>query len=171
MAGETEASRRTPAAPASHDSLAAWWAVTGVVLLLTNAAIRLGARGVETIRAGLGPGQWIALVVLTTGFVYGEGVRALQRRFAPHVVARARRLDTRAPLLLRVLAPLYAFGLVGEVPRRILLAWAGVAAIVAAVLIVRAFPEPWRGITDFAVAAAVGWGAVALLVHALRTLR
>ena len=66
MAGETETTRRTPASPATHDPLAAWWAVAGVVLLLTNAAVRLGARGVETIRAGL-PGVPIAWSSITPG--------------------------------------------------------------------------------------------------------
>ena len=151
--------------------IAAWWGIIGVLLALAKAVIDLGARGLQTLRGGLAPGEWAALVALVALFVYVEGMRALQRRFAPHVVARAQALRADQPLVWRVLAPLYAFGLVGAPVRALLRAWAGVAAIVVAVIIVRALPEPWRGIIDLAVAAALLWGTVALAILAFRRLR
>jgi hypothetical protein len=64
-----------------------------------------------------------------------------------------------------VLGPLYAMSLVGA-PRRVqLLAWTGLAAIAAAVFIVSRFTDPWRGITDFAVGAALAWAMGAMLVQ------
>lgn len=151
--------------------IAAWWGIIGVLLALAKAVIDLGGRGLQTLRGGLAPGEWAALGALVVLFVYVEGMRALQLRFAPHVVARAQALRGDQPLIWRVLAPLYAFGLAGAPARALLRAWAGVAAIVIAVIIVRAMPEPWRGIIDLAVAAALLWGTVALAILAFRRLR
>ncbi|HSJ10953.1 MAG TPA: hypothetical protein VK928_13605 [Longimicrobiales bacterium] len=138
-----------------------------MAMLFTQAFLRLGARGVSAMRDGLSAPEWAALVVLTVVFVYGEGVRALQRRWVPHALTRLDDLPSQ-PVLHRILAPLYGMSLVGA-PRRILaLAWGGVVAIIAAVLIVSRFPDPWRGITDFAVAAALAWASVALVVGGVR---
>ncbi|NIQ54710.1 MAG: hypothetical protein GWM92_06470, partial [Gemmatimonadetes bacterium] len=63
-----------------------------VAAVFAWAVYRLGVRGIEAIRGGLDPLEWAALVALTLGFVYGEGLRALDRRWVPGLVARARRL-------------------------------------------------------------------------------
>ena len=147
------------------------WAVAGIVFLFGEAAWRLGMRGVATVRGGLASFEWVALVLLTAVFVYGEGYRALQRKWVPYVLARVARLRTERFLPWRLGAPLYAMSLIGPTWRTALRAWAGVAAIITAVLIVSRFPEPWRGIVDIAVAAALMWGAIALVYGALRMLR
>lgn len=166
--------RGAPAGDAGRDALdtaVVAWALLGVVVLLSTAVARLAARGIETLRNGLTPWEWGALVGLTATFVYGEGVRALQRRWVPHLLDRVRRLRGERDVLLRLAAPLYGLSLVGASPRALFRAWAGTAAIVAAVMVVRAFPEPWRGITDLAVAAAVGWGLLVILRRAPRAFR
>jgi hypothetical protein len=134
--------------------------VTGVAAIFIDAIFQLGRRGVITMRAGLEPVEWIALVVVLVLFVYGEGERALGRRWMPHVLERARELERSASLPNRLLAPLYAMSLIGAPGRVLARAWIGVALIVMAVLIVREFPEPWRGIVDLSVAAALTWGFV-----------
>jgi hypothetical protein len=73
-----------------------------------------------------------------------------------------------------VLAPLYALGLLGADRGTRLRAYVSVFLIVLAVLIVRACSEPWRGIIDGAVAAALAWGLGAMMLQlhaALRTMR
>lgn len=150
---------------------AAVWALVGSGLILGHAAADLARRGVATVSGGLGAGEWVALVALTAAFVYGEGVLALERRFIPHVVERARRLRFERGILVRLLAPLYAFSLVAAPALSLLRAWAGVALIALAVVAVRALPEPWRGIVDVAVAAALAWSVVALVRQAPRALR
>ncbi|MEX2610024.1 MAG: hypothetical protein WEA24_08775 [Gemmatimonadota bacterium] len=150
---------------------AALWALIGVGALFTNAALRLGARGVSVMRTGLTPLEWGILAALTVIFVYGEGVRALQRAYIPRLIERVRELRTERSVPLRLAAPLYAMALVGAPGRTLLRAWAGVSAIVLAVLLVRAFPDPWRGIVDFAVAAALAWATLALAAAAPRALR
>lgn len=147
------------------------WAVAGVVFLFAEAAWRLALRGIAAIRIGLEPLEWLALGLVTAAFVYGEGVRALQRRWVPWVLERVERLPAERSLLFRVAAPLYAMSLVGSSRHAVLRAWAGVAAIIAAVFIVSRFPHPWRGIVDTAVAAALVWGGLALVGGTVAILR
>jgi len=126
------------------------------------AVYRLGGRGMEAIQGGLDWREWTALVALTVGFVYGEGVRALDRRWIPALVDRARRLPHESRTL-QMLAPLYGLGLVGSDRGELLRGWLTTFGIVVAVLVIKAFPSPWRGIVDFAVAAALAWGCIAIL--------
>ena len=154
---------------ASAGTAASVWALVGVVALFTEAIVNLGIRGIETVSAGLGAWEWAALLLLTAAFVYGEGVRALQRKWAPRVLARSAAVAGERSLALRLLAPLYAMMLVGAPRATLVRAWLGILAIVAAVLLVRSLPTPWRGIIDLAVAAALLWGLGALLVGARRT--
>jgi hypothetical protein len=164
-------SGRGAAGPEGGARLAQLWALVGVVALFALAVARLGGRGIETVRAGLEPGQWIALVLLTVLFVWGEGVRALQRRWVPSVLARVAALSTTHPFWQRALAPLHAMGLIGASARTMMGAWAGTAAIVVAVLVVSRFPVPWRGIVDVAVASALLWATLVLIVAGARLLR
>lgn len=139
------------------------WTLIGVAALFASAIYRLGARGVATIQAGLGWGEWSALVLLTVAFVYGEGFRALDRRWVPKLVERALLLRDDPRLLMRFLAPLYGMSLVGAGRADLIRSWILTTGILGAVLIVRASPDPWRGIVDFAVSAALAWGLVAIL--------
>ena len=61
--------------------------------------------------------------------------------------------------------------LVGGPAKRIIRAWLGTAAIVVAVVAVRALPDPWRGVVDFAVAAALGWGLACIVRRAPEVIR
>jgi hypothetical protein len=149
----------------------AWWGIFGVAAVFAFAVYRLGGRGIATLQGGLTPLEWLALAGLTTIFVYGEGVRALQRRYNPYVVRRVEVLRAEPRLWYRLLAPLHAISLIGAPPGILVRAWGGSAAIMVAVVVVSRFPEPWRGITDLAVASALAWGTVTLVAQAWRTLR
>jgi hypothetical protein len=153
--------RSAPGTREEDPGPASYAAVVGVALLFAFAVFRLGRQGLEAIRSGLTPLEWGLLLILTGLFVWGEGVRALSRKWVPRVVDRAAALPRRS-LLLRLLGPLHAMGLVGGTRRGMIRAWLGTAAVVVAVVAVRALPSPWRGIVDFAVAAALAWGIVAL---------
>jgi hypothetical protein len=153
-----------------RDDAAAWWAVGGVALLFVTAVVRLGARGVATMAGGLAPAEWLALIVITAVFVYGEGVRALQLKYLPRLLQRVAEVRAEPRVLPRVLAPLHALMLVYAPAATLVRAWAGSIAIVVAVVIVRGFAEPWRGIVDFAVAAALAWATVVLMAGAIRLL-
>jgi hypothetical protein len=146
-------------------AVAAWTAFT-VALLFIEAIVRLGARAVETLAHDLDGTQRLAAAAIVAVFCYVEGYRALQRRFVPVVVARAlEAAGLRTGWTAVVWAPLYALSLTGAPGRVLGRAWAGVGAIVLAVLLVRALPSPWRGIVDAGVTAALLWGLVALLLR------
>lgn len=164
---QPEGSGRTPRD--ARATLVAAWALIGLSAVFLNAIVRLGARALDTLAGGLTTGQWAVLVVLTLMFVYTEGIRGIQGRFAPRVAVRLHELLRRRRLHWDVLGPLYLLSLVGAPPRTLVRSWAGVTAIIIAVMIVRTFAEPWRGITDFAVVTALGWGLVAIIVRAIRS--
>jgi hypothetical protein len=151
--------------------VASAWALLGIVVLLLFAVVRLGRNGLTTLQEGLRAEEWVALVGLTTLFVYAEGRRALQQRWVPQVIRRAAALRKQRALVYRILAPLYGMSLIGARPGIVMRAWAISGAIVVAALVVRAFPEPWRGITDLAVAAALAWGLAAIAVRAPEVFR
>ena len=152
-------------------AVAAVWGLVGILALLFRATWSLGGRGVITIRAGLEGWEMGVLVALTAFFLVTEGYAGFQKRWVPKVVARLVELRRRPAPLHAALAPLYGMMLIGAQRRIVVRAWIGVVAIVAVVLVVRAFPEPWRGIVDLAVAAALAWGSAALAVQGVRALR
>jgi hypothetical protein len=142
-------------------ALAPAWLLLGVGALFTSAVVRLGARGLATLQGGLSAGHWVVLISLTAVMVYGEGVVALQRRWVPRLLRRARALRGES-LGLKLLGPLYGLSLVGAPGKQLLRGWLGTLAIVTAILIVRSLPEPWRGIVDFSVASALAWGLLSI---------
>jgi hypothetical protein len=160
--------RARVASAAAPGRLVRGWALLGVAGLFARAVWQLGARGVATVMAGLQPSEWLVLVGLTAVFIYGEGYRALQLKWLPRMCQRVARLDAGAPLVIRLFAPLHAMGLVGGPLGAVVRGWLGVGAIVVAVVVVSRFPEPWRGITDLAVASALAWALAALFILWLR---
>jgi hypothetical protein len=170
LAGETGPSTRSGArcvVPSNHRPGVFAWALVGVLATFAEAIHRLGARAIATVRGGLDPVEWVALGASVVVLGYWEGYRILQRRFAPAIVERALAVaDRRAGWASSLSAPLYALSLVGDEPRAMARAWGGVVAIATAVLVVRTLPAPWRGIVDAAVACALAWGLMAVVVHA-----
>lgn len=147
------------------------WGVAGVFVVLSWPALRLGTRGVATMRDGLSMLEWVALAALVVVFGYGEGVLALGRRWVPRALERTRRLsDSPHRAHVRLLAPLHAMGLVGHRSDTLFRNWAGVGAIIGAVWVVRRLPDPWRGMIGFAVAVALAWGAWTLVRGAAASL-
>jgi hypothetical protein len=157
-----------PDARAAGAGAVSTWAVLGVAAVLLEPATRLGVHGAATIAAGLNTLQWVALVGLTLLFGYVEGWRGLQRRFVPAVVERAFEIARARQRAAHWLAPLHALGLFGGTRRTRARAWRGAALIAAAVVLVRALPEPWRGIVDAAIAVSLAWGVGALLARFCR---
>lgn len=141
--------------------------VSLVALMLLEAVYRLGVRALLTVREGLTLAQWCVLFLSILGFAYGEGYRALHRRFAPHVIARAVELANTENAGLRswLSSPLYVLCLVRAEPAELRRAWVSVALIASAVLIVRRLPEPYRGMIDAGVAVALCIGLGSLLIR------
>lgn len=147
------------------------WAVSGIGLLFLEGVARLGLRTIRLLQEGMAPSAWVALVVVVALFGYGEGYLALQKRFVPHVLARAAERGAVAAGCFPVLgAPLYAMSLVGAPRRELARAWLGVVLIAVAIVVVRELPSPWRAIIDAGVTAALAWGLVALVVGLARVI-
>lgn len=143
-------------------SLASAWALLGVAGLFSSAVYRLGSRGINTLLGGLELIEWLLLIGLAALFLYGEGILALERRFVPRLLQRARDVRLASPIL-KVLAPLYGLALVGRPAAELVRSWSGVTAIVVAVTVAARLPDPWRGILDLSVALALAWGLGAIV--------
>lgn len=144
-----------------------------VAITLAEASLRLGARALITLHSGLTLAEYALFFLSVAAFGYGEGYRALHRRFVPHVIERAillARSDMRGPRGF-ALAPLYVLCLALASRRELVKAWVSVALIVCAVVIVKALPEPYRGIIDAGVAVALGIGLGSLIVGFVAAVR
>ncbi|MCP4869196.1 MAG: hypothetical protein GY898_10815 [Proteobacteria bacterium] len=158
-------------APSLLGRLAAVWGIIGVIWLLADAVHGVGMVAWEAIQGDpFTPLQW-GFAALWVGFMaYSEGYRGFQSRLAPRVVVRAGVL-ARDPQPLRVLlAPAFVIGFFAGNRRRLLTSWGITIAIVGVVLVVRQFPQPWRGIIDFGVVVGLGWGIAAVAWFAVQAL-
>lgn len=158
--------RAKPGRVTSRQRLVSAGALSLIAMTLLESIHRLGSRALSTVQAGLSPGQWLALSAIVVGFVYVEGYRALQAKFAPLVVSRALEIGSRKLSVSALLsAPLYSLSLIGAPRPALLRSWLAVALIACAVWVVRALPFPIRGLVDAGVAAALMWGLVALILE------
>jgi hypothetical protein len=144
--------------------LIAGWGVFGVLLLLSQAIVRLGGLALDAWHMGLTTPQWILMVLWTAFNAYAEGYRAFQKRFSPRVVVRAMHL-ARAPKPLHVIfAPLFCMAAFHATRRAKTIAWGTTAMVLCLIILMRRVAQPWRGIVDAGVVVALAWGALAILL-------
>ncbi len=145
------------------------WGIGGIAAVLVYAAFTLGRYALEALVAGLGPVEWLVLVINTAFMAWAEGYRGFQQRFSPRVAARALNLY-RDPTLPRLwLAPLFCAGFFGATPRLLRTIWFGTGLILVAIMLFNQLPQPWRGILDAGVLVGMIWGTTSLLVAAWTT--
>jgi hypothetical protein len=147
------------------------WGIGGVAAVLVYAAISLGRYAQEAVAAGLGPTEWLVLVVNAAVMAWAEGYRGFQRRFSPRVAARALNLFLHPTVLRLMLAPLFCAGYFGATVRLGRAIWIGTGCILLAVLLFSQLPQPWRGILDAGVLVGMVWGTITLLVMGWTTFR
>ncbi len=102
--------------------------------------------------------------------LYAEGYRGFQLRFSPRVVSRAFHLADHPRPLHVIFALPYCMSLFHSTKRQLIVSWVLVIAIVALVILVRSFPQPWRGIVDGGVVIGLAWGTIAIVVFYVRGL-
>ena len=144
-------------------TLAATWGITGVLLPIAFASVRLGRLGLETFDDALRLHHWAFLVVFLLFMLVSEGYRGFQKSFAPRVAERARELQHNPRVLPALLAPFFCVGFIYATRRRMLGSYGLTGMIVVFVLLVRQLPQPWHGLVDLGVAAGLLWGVVALV--------
>jgi hypothetical protein len=147
------------------------WGVAGVLLLFGRALLRLAPMAWQPIADGSLSAMQIGLYAAWIVFnAYGEGYRAFQKSFCPRVVARAYHLAQNPTPMKAVLAPAYCLSLFYANRRGLTVAWIMLGVIALLVALLRITPQPWRGIIDGGVVVALAWGAIVMLLLALKTL-
>ncbi len=150
----------------------ALWGISGVALLLGQAVYRLAPLAREALMEHALTPLHLTVGVLWLAFsLYSEGYRAFHLRYCPRVVARAMHLAREPHALRGALAPLFCMGLFHAPLRSKVVSWVMVAFIVGIVALVRQIPQPWRGLIDLGVVAALGMGLVSLAYYTVRALR
>jgi hypothetical protein len=158
----------TAGSPGALGWLVALWGVVGVLWLLSSACLRLYAHVVIAFEMGLSAHHWLVLVPWTVFMAYSEGYKGFQKAFSPRVAARALWLRQHPGLVRGVLAPAFCMGFFGATRKRKLVTWCLTVGIICLVLLVGQLPQPWRGVVDVGVVVGLAWGALALLVFALK---
>ena len=143
--------------------VAAYWGVTGVVVLLSFAVYRLAAVTLDSFRFDYEWHHWLLLVVNTGFMCYAEGYRGFQLAFSPRAAARARHLRHHPSLVWTLLAPLFCMGFFHTTRRRIISVYALSIGIVALVIVFHQLSQPWRGALDAGVVCGLLWGVVTLV--------
>ncbi len=145
-------------------TLVSWYAVSGIVALLSTAIVRLTPYALEALRADMSLFQMVAMVVSVVFLAYSEGYRGFQTRYSPRVVNRALNLGAESPSAWSVIAPLVAMGLVRARKRVLITSWALLGMIVLFIALLRITPQPWRGIVDAGVVVGLAWGTTSIVV-------
>ena len=157
--------------PSPLGIVGATWGILGVIGLLGQAIVRLGAASLGALRM---PWAWYHsafIIVWIPLMVFSEGYHGFQRGFSPRVAARAADLCARPTALRVALAPLFCIGYFGIERRNQLLILGITAVMLGLVVLIHTVPQPWRGAIDLGVIAGLLWGVIALVVYVTRGLK
>ena len=142
------------------------WGVFGVLALLAQALWRLTPLALEPIVSHtLSPFQAALYAVWVVLNAYAEGYRGFHKRFSPRVVCRALHLAREPRPLHVVLAPAFCMSLFHATARGKRVAWGITLGVILLVLLVRAAPQPWRGIIDGGVVVGLFLGGLSIVYY------
>ena len=150
--------------------LAAIWGVLGVSSFVASAAFRLSVYSLDAFRSQLYWHHWLFLVVFTVFMGISEGYRGFQKQFSPRVIARACYLWENPTLIRTLFAPLFCMGFFHATKKRLITSYILTIAIVLMILVVRQFPQPWRGLIDVGVVFGLLWGLTAIFAFAIQVI-
>ena len=148
--------------------LAAIWGVLGVSFFVGSAAFRLSIYSLDAFRSQLNWQHWLFLVIFTIFMGVSEGYRGFQKQFSPRVIARALYLWDNPTLTRTLLAPLFCMGFFHATKKRLMTSYILTVAIAVMILVVRQFPQPWRGLIDVGVVFGLLWGLIAIFAFAIQ---
>jgi len=151
-----------------------YWGITGVLVILLFAIIRLSFRVFDMLSYPLSVWQWLGLVMFALYMAYAEGYKGFHLNFAPRVITRARFfLDKNNLKRSRyvILAPLLCMGYIHATKKRKLVSFLLTSAIVLLVLLVSRLPQPWRGIVDVGVVLGLFLGVTSIVYFWIQSLK
>ncbi|MEL7451718.1 MAG: hypothetical protein AAFN78_21100 [Pseudomonadota bacterium] len=151
-------------------TLAAWWGIGGFTFMLAVSVYRLAALAADSFQMPWHLGHQILFIGNLLVMLWVEGYRGFQLKFSPRFAQRAVELRSRNTIVEAIAAPLVLMGMLYAPRRQLIASWLLTAGIVVIVLVYRAMPQPWRGILDAGVAAALLWGLVATVFLSVRAL-
>jgi hypothetical protein len=144
------------------------WGIGGMSVLFCSALFRLYPYTMELSHLTMAPVHWAALAA-SLGFMgYMEGYKGFHCRFSPRAAARALYLKDNPTPLRILLAPLFCMGFFHATRRRKIAAYSLTAMIIILIILIRRFPQPWRGIVDAGVLLGLGWGVITVWYFSLR---
>lgn len=150
--------------PTLIGGVACLWGLTGFLLLILVAVIKLALISQDAFKQGLNSLQWLVLIANCLFMAYSEGYKGFQKSYSPRLAARARYLLGNANVIQTLLAPLFCMGFFNAPRRRIITSVLLTIMIVVFVLSFRLLPQPWRGILDAGVVIGLGWGLIATII-------
>ena len=143
-------------------SVAFFWGIAGVLMLLLFAVYRLAPMAFELTERELTAGQWFTLGFSVIYMAYAEGYRGFHRAFAPRVVVRALHLKNHPEPLHVLFAPIFCMGYIHATRRRQLFSIGLTLAILGFIFLARNLSQPWRGILDAGVVVGLGLGILSI---------
>jgi len=144
------------------------WGVTGVILLLASAVYRLFNTALGALSSHWLWYHWVFLLFVIVFMAYAEGYRAFQQRFSPRVAARAKYLMNHPGFFRFIAAPIFCMGFFHATKKRKITSISVTAGIVILIILVRAVPQPWRGIIDLGVVVGLTWGIVSIIFFSMQ---
>lgn len=154
----------------TKEAIFAGWGLLCVSLLLMQAIWRLTPIAIDALPM-LSTIQWLLLSIWVVFNLYVEGYRAFQQRFCPRVIARAIYLAKYWSPLRLLLALPFCMSLIFVSKKRLIARVIFLTILIAVIISVKLLPQPWRGLIDAGVVAALGYGVVALWVYFIVGLR
>ena len=143
-------------------SVAFFWGIAGVLLLLLFAVYRLAPMALELTERELTAGQWLAFGFSIIYMAYAEGYMGFHRAFAPRVVVRALYLKSHPEPLHVIFAPLFCMGYIHATRQRQLVSIGVTLAIICFILLARTLSQPWKGILDAGVVVGLSLGILSI---------
>eukprot|EP00586_Coscinodiscus_wailesii_P020604 CAMPEP_0172508616 /NCGR_PEP_ID=MMETSP1066-20121228/213328_1 /TAXON_ID=671091 /ORGANISM="Coscinodiscus wailesii, Strain CCMP2513" /LENGTH=247 /DNA_ID=CAMNT_0013286665 /DNA_START=168 /DNA_END=911 /DNA_ORIENTATION=+ len=178
--GATEGGSQSSLVSKCVDFAASFWAVGGLSYILLKAVKRLVPIALEPFKTGDAAAAIVPLTHFQLGayiatclfFVYVEGYKGFQRKFAPLVVVRSMKLAPVSASKIHhvIFGPLYAMGLFHASKKRKIVSWSVVFGVQAIVAVVKRLSYPWRSIVDAGVVAALCWGTGSILIGYVKAL-
>ncbi|MDG2090081.1 MAG: hypothetical protein P8J61_03085 [Gammaproteobacteria bacterium] len=151
-----------------------YWGISGVLLILLFAIVRLSLRVLDMLNYSLNLWQWLSLILFALYMAYAEGYKGFHLNFAPRVIIRAKAFLEKNSLksfLYVILAPLLCMGYIYATKKRKLISFILTGAIITLVLLVRMLPQPWRGIVDAGVVLGLFLGVCSIVYFWVQSLK